>query len=121
MNNSLAKYARKNRFSFVSFISLLTLTLSSVVTAQDASDEATGLLEEVIVTATKRAENIQDVPMSITALSPEEIDTISGGVPDIRFLSGRVANLGIESSFGRVFPRFYIRGYGNTDFDLNLR
>jgi iron complex outermembrane receptor protein len=119
MNNSLAKYTRKFRLSFVSFISLLTLTLSSVVTAQGASDEATGLLEEVIVTATKRAENIQDVPMSITALSPEEIDTISGGVPDIRFLSGRVANLGIESSFGRVFPRFYIRGYGNTDFDLN--
>jgi len=40
-------------------------------------------------------------------------------VPDIRFMSGRVGNLTIESSFGRVFPRFYIRGYGNTDFDLN--
>jgi iron complex outermembrane receptor protein len=25
----------------------------------------------------------------------------------------------IESSFGRAFPRFYIRGLGNTDFDLN--
>ena len=25
----------------------------------------------------------------------------------------------MESSFGRVFPRFYIRGLGNTDFDLN--
>lgn len=24
-----------------------------------------------------------------------------------------------ESSFGRTFPRFYIRGIGNTDFDLN--
>jgi iron complex outermembrane receptor protein len=34
-------------------------------------------------------------------------------------MNGRVANLTIESSFGRVFPRFYIRGYGNTDFDLN--
>ena len=28
-------------------------------------------------------------------------------------------SLNIESSFGRAFPRFYIRGYGNTDFDLN--
>ena len=28
-------------------------------------------------------------------------------------------SLNIESSFGRAFPRFYIRGYGNTDFHLN--
>ena len=34
-------------------------------------------------------------------------------------LAGRVPNLNIESSFGRAFPRFYIRGYGNTDFRLN--
>ncbi len=37
----------------------------------------------------------------------------------MRFLSGRVPSLNIESSFGRAFPRFYIRGYGNTDFRLN--
>jgi len=87
---------------------------------QNTSDESdSGLLEEVIVTATRRAENIQDIPISITALSSSEIAQISAGVPDIRFLNGRVANLTIESSYGRVFPRFYIRGYGNTDFDLN--
>ncbi len=88
--------------------------------AQNTSgDPDSGLLEEVIVTATRRAENIQDIPISITALTPSEIEQISAGVPDIRFLNGRVANLTIESSYGRVFPRFYIRGYGNTDFDLN--
>jgi len=86
-------------------------------TSPDAS--ASSVLEEVIVTATKREENIQDIPISITALTADEITTISAGVPDIRFLNGRVANLGIESSYGRVFPRFYIRGYGNTDFDMN--
>ena len=37
----------------------------------------------------------------------------------MRFLSGRVPSLVIESSFGRAFPRFYIRGLGNPDFDLN--
>ena len=35
---------------------------------------------------------------------------------DIRFLAARVPSLNIESSYGRAFPRFYIRGYGNTDF-----
>src|SRR3546814_6353010 len=38
---------------------------------------------------------------------------------DGRVLAGRVPSLNIESSFGRTFPRFYIRGLGNTDFDLN--
>ena len=36
-----------------------------------------------------------------------------------QFLSARVPSLLLESSFGRAFPRFYIRGLGNTDFDLN--
>ena len=44
---------------------------------------------------------------------------LGSGGDDVRFLSGRVPSLNIESSFGRAFPRFYIRGLGNTDFDLN--
>jgi iron complex outermembrane receptor protein len=99
---------------------LLALGLSGQALAQDTEESASSsALEEVIVTATKRAENIQDIAVSITALSGDDIATIAGGVPDIRFLNGRVANLTVESSFGRVFPRFYMRGYGNTDFDLN--
>ena len=99
---------------------LLALALSAPAAAQDAEESNTmAALEEVIVTATKRVENIQDIPVSITVLSGEDIDLLAGGVPDIRFLNGRVANLTVESSFGRVFPRFYMRGYGNTDFDLN--
>jgi iron complex outermembrane receptor protein len=33
-------------------------------------------------------------------------------------LSSRVPGLFVESSNGRAAPRFYIRGLGNTDFDL---
>ncbi len=76
-------------------------------------------LEEVIVTAQKRAENIQDVPVSITALKGEEMQSIRAGGQDIRFLNGRAPSLIVESDFGRIFPRFYIRGIGNTDFDQN--
>src|SRR3546814_10243136 len=56
--------------------------------------------------------------MSITALSGEKLDIIGSGGEDIRVLAARVPSLNIESSFGRAFPRFYIRGLGNTDFDL---
>ena len=44
---------------------------------------------------------------------------LAAGGADVKALSGRVPSLLLESSFGRAFPRFYIRGLGNTDFDLN--
>ena len=120
MNSFNTPLVSRAGFLCSSIAVLLVLSLSGPVMAQDDSEYSDdGVLEEVIVTATKRAENIQDIPVSITALSSSEIEQISAGVPDIRFLSGRVANLTIESSYGRVFPRFYIRGYGNTDFDMN--
>src|SRR5690606_1442237 len=76
-------------------------------------------LDALEVTAQRRVENIQDVPVSISVLSGEKLDVLGSGGTDVRFLSGRVPSLNIESSFGRAFPRFYIRGYGNTDFRLN--
>ena len=87
--------------------------------AQSTTPSETGRLEPVTVTAERRAENIKDVPQSVSTISGEMLDTINTGGQDIRMLAGRVPSLNIESSFGRAFPRFYIRGLGNTDFDLN--
>jgi iron complex outermembrane receptor protein len=85
----------------------------------DAPKAETGQLETVIVTAQRRAENIKDVPMAITTLKGEKLDVLTSGGQDIRFLSARSPSLNVESDYGRSFPRFYIRGLGNTDFDLN--
>lgn len=93
--------------------------------AQDDSDTRTtqssdpSTLDSITVTAQRRIEDAQDVPIAITTVSDEKLDIIGSGGEDIRFLSGRLPSLLIESSFGRAFPRFYIRGLGNTDFDLN--
>ena len=80
---------------------------------------AQGVLEEIVVTAQKRSENVQDIPISISVMSQERLDTARAGGKDIRFLSSKVPSLIVESDFGRIFPRFYIRGIGNTDFDQN--
>jgi iron complex outermembrane receptor protein len=80
---------------------------------------ATGVLAPVTVTAERRTENIKDVPSSVSTISGEKLDVLNSSGEDVRVLSGRVPSLNIESSFGRAFPRFYIRGYGNTDFHLN--
>ena len=89
-------------------------------TAPDANalPEA-GKLPTVTVTAERRRENARDVPNSVSVINPEQLDAINTGGQDLRGLAGRVPNLNIESSFGRAFPRLYIRGYGNTDFRLN--
>jgi iron complex outermembrane receptor protein len=76
-------------------------------------------LEEVIVTAQKREQDVRDVPSSVETLRDEDLDAMTAAGADVRLLSARVPSLYVESSFGRTFPRFYIRGLGNTDFDLN--
>jgi iron complex outermembrane receptor protein len=105
-------------------VGLASLLASHMAFAQDAKPEAappvqTGVLQAVTVTAERRTENIKNVPSSISTLSGEKLDVINSSGEDVRALSGRVPSLNIESSFGRAFPRFYIRGYGNTDFRLN--
>ncbi|NRA83991.1 MAG: TonB-dependent receptor [Gammaproteobacteria bacterium] len=76
-------------------------------------------LEVIKVTAQRRTQNLQEVPVSVAAIQGDALDAYGSGGMDIRFLSGRIPSLSIESSFGRTFPRFYVRGLGNTDFDLN--
>ena len=87
--------------------------------AQDATAQNGAALDEIVVTAQRREENLQDVPLSVTAVSGDQLNAIAAGGVDIRGISGRVPSLIVESSFGRTFPRFYIRGLGNTDFDFN--
>ncbi len=98
-------------------ISSIALINASAM-AQTPADQEQGL-GEIVVTAQRREENLQDVPLSITAVRGDKLDAISAAGQDIRFLSGRVPSLIVESSFGRTFPRFYMRGLGNTDFDFN--
>jgi iron complex outermembrane recepter protein len=87
--------------------------------APEAKKASSSQLETVIVTGSRRIENIKDVPMSISAIKGESLDAYNASGQDVRALSARVPSLNIESEFGRTFPRFYIRGLGNTDFDLN--
>ena len=76
-------------------------------------------LQTITISAERRVENIREVPVSASVLQGEILEVLNTGGMDVRMLSARVPSLNIESSFGRAFPRFYIRGYGNTDFRLN--
>lgn len=106
------------RFAHHTLALAAVLSLHAGAQAQTAGAEA-GKIETITVTADRRLENIQEVPSSVSVIGGELLETINTSGQDVRGLSGRVPSLNIESSFGRAFPRFYIRGYGNTDFRLN--
>jgi iron complex outermembrane recepter protein len=99
----------------------MSMFVAPAAMAQETSADSG--LTEIVVTAQRRSENLQKVPLSVNYISGEKQsdkwDALISGGGDIRALAGRVPSLNIESSFGRTFPRFYIRGLGNTDFDLN--
>ncbi len=102
----------------LSAVSMLSILTPSAVRAAEAEATATGF-EDLVVTASRRNENARDVPVAVSVLSGEKLSILNSSGLDVRFLSGRVPSLNVESSFGRTFPRFYIRGLGNTDFDPN--
>ena len=91
----------------------------SAETGDTIQPEAFIVMEEVVVTARKRAQPAFEVPLSLSTIQAAKSADLRASGMDLRFLSNRVPSLQMESSFGRVFPRFYIRGLGNTDFDLN--
>lgn len=93
--------------------SVLALAVASTAGVSQAQQ-----LEEVIVTAQKREQDVLEVPISMATMSGEKFKAIFEGGADIRGLSARVPGLYVESSNGRIAPRFYIRGLGNIDFDL---
>ncbi len=72
--------------------------------AADAPD--TGALQEVIVTATKRTENLQNVPISITAISTEKLEQLNVQSFDdyVKYLPS-VAYQSTGAGFSRVFMR----------------
>jgi iron complex outermembrane receptor protein len=90
-----------------------TLVLTPGIYAQDL------VLEEVLVTAQKREQTLEDVPLAVSTVTGESVHDFTGGGRDIRALAARVPGLNIETSNGRTQPRFYLRGLGNIDFDVN--
>jgi iron complex outermembrane receptor protein len=71
-------------------------------------------LEEVIVTAQKREQGLQDVPISVEAFSAEQIDNLSA--QDIADLGVFAPNVEIDRAANQ--PNYRIRGIGTSDFGV---
>ncbi|EIZ78660.1 TonB-dependent receptor [Novosphingobium sp. Rr 2-17] len=116
----------RNRFSGrfgAPSLLVIAVAISTAAQAQEtppsSAQASSNASSDILVTATRRQERAIDVPIAVTSLSGEKLAIANSSGLDVRFLSSRVPSLQIESSFGRTFPRFYIRGLGNTDYDAN--
>lgn len=80
--------------------------------AQEASGQTVGT--DIVVTAQRRSESVQSIPVAITALGSEQIART--GIVGIDNIATRVPNF-YFGSFGAVRPQLYIRGIGTRSFD----
>ncbi|MCY4358979.1 MAG: TonB-dependent receptor, partial [Gammaproteobacteria bacterium] len=94
----------------------ITWLPTTVVQAQSAEGAA---IEEILVSATRRQESLQDVPVAVTALSAEALDR--AGVIDLRSLDTLVTSFNMQTSQTEtegVVLR--VRGVGTTGNNIGL-
>ncbi len=98
----------------------LTLALPALTSAPLAQAQGDLVLEEIIVTARKREENLQDTPISITAITGVMIEQTK--MFNIADLEQRTPNLSVRASDNGVSSALqaYIRGVGQFDFALTV-
>lgn len=77
-----------------------------------------GVLEEVIVTATKRAASLQDIPVSVNALSSSTIQ--EAGIGDIGDVAALVPSLSVTTNLSPFATSINIRGFGTSQNDPSL-
>ena len=85
--------------------------LTMVVVGAISTPSFAQLLEEVVVTATKRSESIQDVPLSVSVITGEVIERAE--VRDLLDLQSVVPSLRVPQFQNSIQTNFVIRGFGN--------
>ncbi len=100
---------------------IATPALGQAAAPQAAADEQGGL-QEIVVTAQKRAENVQDVPIAISAFTSEALTERS--VTSVASLSNLAPNVTLDAgtpfSGSTAVLSAYIRGIGANDFAFNI-
>ncbi|MGH8196720.1 MAG: TonB-dependent receptor plug domain-containing protein, partial [Steroidobacteraceae bacterium] len=93
---------------------LLAAAVAAALPVPALAQDEPAALGEIIVTSRKREENLQDVPLSVTALSGEVLEDM--GVPDMVAIGQSVPNVTLEASRATNSTlTAFIRGVGQQD------
>ena len=97
---------RWQNYIFVFFTLVLSLIVTNNLQAQTSS-----LIEEIVVTSTKKDTSLQDTPISISVIQMEDIEALA--ISDILDLQSSVPSLQINQTQFAAQNTFLIRGFGN--------
>ncbi len=108
-----------NRSAFYLGSALVALSATPAAYAQGAADQQAVQpgrgLEEIVVTATKKEESVQDVPIAVTAISGEEVREF--GFSSAIDIVAQAPNVTASSAYGPgSSANVVIRGIGQNDF-----
>ena len=95
------------------FIVLTSVMFSGLALAADtpnASNESSTTLENIVVTATRREETVQSVPISINAIGADQLD--SGVITSIEDIARMTPGLqfSLPNGFSQAFTTISMRG-----------
>lgn len=103
------------RNSLVPALSISSLVLSVLVFG--APTAGAQELEEIVVTAQRREQQLSDVPISVSAFSSQDIRDL--GYVDVTQVGQQTPNLEVKYVWGNSMPVFTIRGVGMNSFQAS--
>jgi iron complex outermembrane recepter protein len=104
------------KFKGITAVSLIALTVTSFPAfAQEASDDSSDSVE-IIVTAQKREENLQEIPLAVSVIGGEQIAN-NGGITleNAQYL---VPSLNFRKSGTSLNQALFLRGVGTINFSI---
>lgn len=105
-----------SRLYILTFAILNTLLPATTILAQSESSGYSGMLEEIVVTARKRNENLQEVPESVTLINESMV--ADAGLNDIRGITELTPNLFIRGGYRKGVANIIARGISTPQFGV---
>ena len=108
-------HARQGRHLLIALAvaAALAAAQSRAATPADSASAETGGLDEITVTATRRASNLQTTPLAVTAIDAQAIEPLQPRT--LQDLASLVPNFSANKINGFNAASFAMRGVGNTD------
>jgi len=112
----------RSRWMYLSPLGLIIAGIPTLAAAQDSAVAESvpgdgGAVEDIVVTAQRRPERLQDVPVSVTALSADMMT--KQRIINAGDIANVVPNLQSVSTVGDTTPIFALRGVSMSDYSLN--
>ena len=83
----------------------------------EAAPETSTAIDEIVVTAQKRSESLQSVPVSVTVLTASQLNEFKIDTPSD--LAAHIPNLQVNGVDGEATPLFSLRGVSMFDYSIN--